>query len=414
MQKRFWVFDWLAENGIKSLGDARKLLSKSKALQGLRNHAETYHHTQPKADTNDLSLVAGTGIDLSGGSMVCPSPTCMRAQVDTLFRRVWHYFDSIVVTDMSTPAILDAGSEDPSEPFLMQLPAILYIREIGAENLVEFVPRTQCSNWQSHAKEEGLSRLLAMAQMLKRDLRQNGSFLRERGPEDIEFYCITSPDLASRYGIPAEGRAETELQEQVLDETFDEYSEALTADVRVANRLHLPLGTVIPLHAKMMAASQPPGIADVAFSLKLPILDGVPTKRLIELRQQEHDSFIQFRKSLTIAVTERLNQKASSDAQSIAEEIRLDIVEPSLSRIRQRLAASQRALTTKTGAALFLGALGTTCGMLCGLPAAQAVSAGTALAITGTGMAAQKAIDDRRDISLEHMYFLWDAVHASH
>ncbi len=79
-----------------------------------------------------------------------------------------------------------------------------------------------------------------------------------------------------------------------------------------------------------------------------------------------------------------------------------------------RLAASERALAKKAGVTLFLGALGTTCGILCGALPTVAVPAGVAAVTAGINVAAQKHIEEVRDVSLEGMYFLWKLVGHKH
>src|SRR5579884_4285316 len=110
MTGKFWVFDWLADNHITSLEQAAILLPKYKVIDDLQTRAisaEENDENNVDFARNETQIVAGTGIDLSGGNMVCPSPECMRAQVDKLFRRVWHYFDRIVVRYVFTPALTE-------------------------------------------------------------------------------------------------------------------------------------------------------------------------------------------------------------------------------------------------------------------------------------------------------------------
>jgi hypothetical protein len=147
--ERFWMFDWLDDHNITSTADVAELLPKYRVVDDLRTRAEGWQRKQSVAKRGDVvSLVAGAGIDLTGGDLIiCPSPECMRRQVDTLFKRAWHYFDEMVVQDVFTPALLDEldgapyGFDVIRDVFLSHLEPLLYLREIGAEYLVDFQPK---------------------------------------------------------------------------------------------------------------------------------------------------------------------------------------------------------------------------------------------------------------------------------
>jgi hypothetical protein len=421
MERRFWVFEWLEDNHITSVSEAAEFLPKYKVIQSLRQRAEENQENPPNTDRENPSVVAGTGIDLTGGHSVCPSPTCMRAQVDELFSRIWHYFESIIVRDTFTPLLLQDPAERPEdliEMLLIHLPPLLYLREIGAEDLVEFVPKTPCvEHWKEHAEEQGLAEVLRLEDSMSEEIRKGATFFaRDNTPGDLTYW-MRSPELDTTAGLSFKNRPEINEQERqqlLVQQILRRYIVDLTADLATAHELKLPLGAARGMHGRMLAAARPTRVSDVIFQIDLPILDGLSTKNLIEIRRKEHDSFVQFRNSLRVAVAERIKLSDGEAAQSIAEQVRLDYIEPALHRIRQRLVASERALAKKSGVAMFLGALGTTCGVLCGVPPEAAVPAGAMAAIAVTGVAAQKHIEEKQQVSLDDMYFLWKATEHSH
>jgi hypothetical protein len=71
-------------------------------------------------------------------------------------------------------------------------------------------------------------------------------------------------------------------------------------------------------------------------------------------------------------------------------------------------------MAKKSGVGLTLGALTTTCGLLAGIPAGLAITAGVATLSGVAGSAAAKDIEERREASLSDMYFLWKAVEHAH
>lgn len=416
----FWVFDWLKENRISSLPQAAERLSKASVLHDLEQRAATNSKKRFDAASGPLSVLAGMGIDLAGGLGVCPSPACMRGQVDELFKRVWHYFDRIVVNDVFTPLLLSKSEQIRNvlpQRFISHLAPLLYLREIQAEDLVEFVPKFHCKNWQKHAAQEGLQRALDSRGAFADYLRNTSKFYHSNTPSESPTYYIENPEISTPTGIwlaHYPGKSEQELQDAVISVVIEENLIGLTADVTSAHQFQLPLGSIIGVQGRMLATSHPPSAADVILHLELPVLDGISTKHLIEFRRQEQDSFIQFRSSLTEAIQERLRIGPAASAQSLANEIRNDVVEPALSKIRRRLETSETLLAKKSGVGLFLGALATTCGLLCGLPGPESVSAGVGATVATTWAAADKHLQEQQQVSLDDMYFLWKATKHFH
>jgi hypothetical protein len=182
--------------------------------------------------------------------------------------------------------------------------------------------------------------------------------------------------------------------------------------VAAAQAGSLPLGSTLYLYRRLL--DQPVGdpVARIAFDLQLPIIENIPTAALVRIRQDEHEYFKRFQFRLRQAIEER--RRLGSGAEAIAKEIETDLIEPELQRLRDRLVASERALSKKAAVGMALGALATTCGVLSGLPLPVALGAGVGTVVTMTGTAASKHIEEERDASLEDLYFLWKAVQHVH
>lgn len=432
-REKFWVFDWLEDHDITSTSEASELLPKYKVVDNLRTKAEEWQKRHSVGTHRGVvSLVAGAGIDLTGGdTFVCPSPDCMRRQVDTLFKRAWHYFDEVVVQDVFTPTLLNEpegtpyGLDEVRDVFLTHLEPLLYLREIGAERLVDFQPKVlPCEeHWEEHAREQGLDSVLALKDSLITQLRSYVKFYYDDDGSGKHTYRSEYPDLGvtevlDLKSAPAseasKGVTEDQLQHAVLEELFRWHVAHVTGDIASANQLKMPLGTVHGFEASLLSLSRPLDVSDVVFQLDLPVLEGLPTGTLVKLREEESDSFAKFRDSLRRAAQERLKAGRSDNAKLLADEIRMDVIEPSLRAIRQRLASSQKAMVKKTSVGLFLGAVATTCGLLYGPSAAMAISAGMSAVVAATGVAAYKHIDEQQDVALEDMYFLWQAEGHGH
>ncbi|HWZ96990.1 MAG TPA: hypothetical protein VN025_04445 [Candidatus Dormibacteraeota bacterium] len=417
----YWMFDWLEDNHLTTQEEVVSLLPKYGVIEDLRLRAEAAATSAGAQVAAAPSILAGTGIDLTGGHTACPSPTCMRFQVDQLFKHVWHYFEKIVVRDAVTPALLQSAEiplQHLTETIIVHSAPLLYLREIGAEHLIEFVPKTVCyEHPDAHAKDAGLEGILEKKQLLIKEICSGSQLFKvEESAGTITYRLQTAAfadNVLMKFGDNF--RETPEVIKQILVErSFDEYVADLTADITAARELKMPLGTIRPLHSKLLAASSAPSIAEVVFQLDLPILNGLSPKQLIKLRQEEQESFVNFRNSLKKAVADRLKTSSETNPHELAEEIRQDVIEPSLFAIRQRLEVSKKALAKKSGVSMFLGAIGATCGLLAGLGPAGALAAGTAICLAGTSNAASKSLEESHQIELDGMYFLWKASeHAS-
>jgi hypothetical protein len=416
--QEYWALEWLRESHITSLEEAHNLLPKYKVLDTLRQRAEDFVTTPKEPTLDGASILAGTGIDLWGGRMVCPGPTCMRKQVDTLLKHVWHYFDRVVVDDALTTLLTDdwgGSKKDLIRSILHQLAPLLYLVEIGASEYVEFRPKDRCaSHWEEHAREQGMGGLLESKEQLVATLMAGAKFskdVRKDGRSEYHMYCGDA-------GVRVTAALNTSDDEQahlfLARQVFAEYMVDLTADVSAARDYGLPLGSVLAFPGRILQMSRPPSVEDVVFQLQLPVLEGIPARDLIAIRLKESEYFENFRDALRRAARERIGLGPDISATLIADEIRTDLVEPELARIKARLAASESTLAKKVGVGLFLGTVATTCGVLYGLTPEMAISAGTGTAITATAVAGLKHLDSKEEVSLNDMYFLWRAAEHAH
>jgi hypothetical protein len=413
----YWVLEWLRENCITSLGEAAALLPKYRVLDSLQQRAEDAIARREKTLIHTPSIVAGTGVDLWGGRMVCPSPSCMRSQVDRLFKHVWHYFDTIVVDDVLAQLLSqkwDGSKKELIDEILQQLAPLLYLEEIKGSDFVEFRPKHRCivEHWEEHANDVGLGILVDSKDQLLANLINRSEFSREtKGGRT--WYNMTLPEAEITI-TSAKEQDEKQAHLSLANTFLREYMADLIADVLAASEHGLPLGSVQGFQAQMLQMSRPTSVADVVFQLQLPVLEGISTADLIAIRRDQSEYFLNFRNSLTRAAQEHLKLQPTGSGAEIAEEIRADVIEPELESIRIRLASAERSLVKKTSVATFLGAVATTCGLLACVAPPLAISAGVAATLGIAGPAVSKHLDEERDVSLSNMYFLWKAIGHVH
>lgn len=417
MAGKYYLYEWLDEYGISSVWKAKRLISKNRALDLLRERALQALPSLVSSEPGPNTLVAGRGLDLSG-ELGCPHPDCRINEAESLFRRAWHYFDRIVLDDHFALCAEDEETWN-NRPFVRKLllddvKVLLHLRELDAEDLVCFrVKELPCEkHWKMHAEQVGFTdtaelvrdlaiKIASEAEILWVDLPRSG-----RIGYRLYHELLDRPQWGS---IPIGNHAdERRLRRKAAREQVIFYMSHLTADIATARQFQAPLGSTISFYRHVLQTPQHTSAADVAFHLELPVLEGISAKNLIALRKVEADHFNIFRSNLIKAIGERLRLEPHADAHTMAEEIRKEMIEPALAKIRTRLAASESSLKRKTAVSLFLGAVNTTCGLLVGGPVGTAtIAAGLSAAGGFTANATFKHLDEQREVELDDMYFLW-------
>jgi hypothetical protein len=96
----YWLYRWIDEIGIRSIKDLHKAAKSTPNIDRLQELS--YLDTAEPLSGRELaygSVVAGRRIDLSG-SMGCIHFDCIAPQINSLFSKVWHYFDAVTVDSM--------------------------------------------------------------------------------------------------------------------------------------------------------------------------------------------------------------------------------------------------------------------------------------------------------------------------
>jgi hypothetical protein len=415
MSRKFWLYEWIDQNGISSPRAAARVLKDKKALSTLHEFAAAVPYTTEQLPRDiDSPIVAGRAIDLSG-ALDCSAFDCLVKQIDNLFSRVWHYFDEIVVEGLSpynAAKMIESGWDHTKERIETHVRLLLHIRDIGAEDLLIFRQKAPACvlHYRQHLAETKLEGLLDNASWLIDQLAQQGQLVEIRQHDDHWHYTFDHPMLEHRQWGSfrlEEGSTDpaTDPNRAVAEAIFKEYSAHLVSDVRTANYLSSPLAASVSLHSEVL--DLPRGEvteAEVALELSLPVLQGVPAAELIKVRRDEALSFERFRSSLRGAIQERLSNAQGRSSAEVASSVVDDVVNPALNEIQQRLGAAQELLAKKSAVSLGLGATSTTIGLIAGMP--LLLPAGVAWALL-PGQHYMKYLEEKRDIQLSDMYFLW-------
>jgi hypothetical protein len=418
----YWLARWLDEHGIRNKQSARRFLKDPRHIEDLRDTASAIPwDVEPLADRDKSTIVAGRTIDLSG-ELGCFSPKCMQGDVDTLFSRAWHYFDTIVVVGLApqyAQYLLKDFSDHSLERFLAFVETFFYIRKIGAEDILVYrqKPPACVCHLQRRAEE------YAATGVIEQRASWIESFAAEAKVSDLEqdgdhwHYAVTHPDMkhTSFGSICAHGRKGGKPgKAAIFGDIFDVYAGKLVSDIGTARTIQSPLGAASSIHAHLLSRAPmgAPSVQDALFELDLPVLYGVPAKDLIKIRQDKWQYFDAFRIALRSAANEFIaNAPDGAQAADIARQIEDDLIEPELVKIRRELRVSADILTRKSAVSMPVGALATTIGLLDKVPL---VAAGSGAIVAAASMASflidyKKYVDDKRGVLERDMYFLWHA-----
>jgi len=236
-ENRYWLWTWLEEHRVHSIDAAMKALNRTAAIDNMRRLASEWEPTlgQPVTGT---AIVVGAGLDLCS-SLQCPRPECQKLAVDRLFRRAWYYFDRIVIADDLTHDVAhhwDAAiADDLHDRLLTRIDVLLYIRAIGAEDLVEFREKAVADkSWRRMLAESGFSDIvLASKETLDWLLREARVDIVTKADSIIEV-TVDHPDFdvsttiqRPHFAIKTAG----ELRRLAVKEIWNEHCRALAGDV---------------------------------------------------------------------------------------------------------------------------------------------------------------------------------------
>ena len=417
-----WLHDWLIENGIADAGAAYEAAQDKRRLDDLVNRAEAQKE-EPATAPGGRSLIAGRSLDLTP-YLACDHPSCVARQVDDLFSRVWHYFDKIAIVGPDKHGLLEAvysGNFNTEQLAVMvanKAFPIFHVRDIGADDLVTWIskPPPCLQHWPEYGTLEAFQIPAKGARAIASQLLAEGKVTLEKADTKSPKLRLSHRDLyGGFYEVEVEDVQSFKGKKEPLEHALARYVVGVhwlgtASDIYSAHSIDLPLGLGIGLEATLARLQGDPIFpAEVAFNLDLPVLDGLPLRELLALRQSESDAFVKFQDSLTRAIKEGIKSASpSEDANDIASEIRADVIDPALHEIRQRLTAAKGVLQKTHRYNIALAGLSTMCGFV-GAPVSLATGFGIA-ATVGAVAVESKLISEKRDVALSDMYFLWRAT----
>ncbi len=409
----FWLYEWIDEYEVGSTEEARKLLRpRSRSLRRLHELAAAVEWG-PLAPYEGVgsALLAGRGIDLSG-DLDCCHEVCQTKQVDELFGRALHYFDNLVIAGPPAYRYVDdlAGGDDQALHNLGEhVAALLYIRKIGADDLVTFVqkPPACAAHYEEHAREAGLDLLVERSQPWIAELARAGRVLSLEKHGEHWHFQFGHPQLEHHVWstVPSREDGGEPTARDIAEAVCARYIAHLVSDVVAAGQLGLPLGASVEMHEDVLANARvaSASVEDVAYELRLPLLENLPVRDVVKLRHDEWEYFESFRNALGAAIEKRLRDEGG-DAAVVAERVAKEVLEPELIKLDRRLRVAARSFQRRAATSMVVGGVATTIGLITGVP----LIAGAGIAALGTSLpAAHKYFEEQGSIESENMYWLW-------
>jgi hypothetical protein len=410
-----WLRDWLSENELNDSSGAYSAAKDPAMLADLVRRAQMQETTQV-APMGSRCIIAGRSLDLTG-YLACFHPECLTRQVDSLFHRVWHYFDKIMICGLDAHAFLDMLSTHPDHipdwVASFSLP-IFHIREIGADSLVEWVskPPACVVHWEEYSTTKEYRLPAKLAKIMAAALLSEG---RVEVYQDVGLRLV-HPDLYEGMAVEpieylkARSGKHEEIEHALAMRVVENHWLGAATDLYTASSMKLPIGMGIGLETRLATATPDSTSAEeVAFNLDLPILDGLPIRELLALRESEGDAFEGFRDSLTMAIKARLATEHGDPAE-VAREVQADVITPALHRIDRRLHAAEGVLRKNHRYNIAVAGLATFCGVFTSPDVASVI---LAAGLTGAAIVESQFTSEKRDIAMEDMYFLWKAMGTS-
>jgi len=414
----YWVYAWLDDKRIQTIDELKRSLASAGTIDDLKHCAELIIESWRTAsvEARPHSLIAGAGIDLSG-RLDCNHSDCRRAQVDRLFRRAWHYFQTIVARDAIAEDLIvhkNCPEEELRERLLPHFETVLMVREYGADALVEFLPRVPAcfEHWHQHAREAGIQDIAeGETEIVDQLLRETSISLQCES--DRVLCTMNNPDFSHTQWeyLPQneiKGKTELQVKRKALGRVARKFLVHLTADVNAARKYGGAFGSTIPMFQKLLA-SRGEKVSKIAFEIELPALDGLSTAQIIEVRLEYEDTFARFRKRIGSFFEECIRQGITGPAE-VRARLKADLIDGELEELKSSLERAEQSFRRKSTYALSLGSLVAIIGVTTGI-ITPPIAYGLAATVTATSLSpgVSRYVDDVATIKSDNLYFLLQA-----
>lgn len=419
---KHWLYSWIDEFEVHNSQDVANRLSYAEPIYRLQELGAQSESTDYSSVPLSGTVVAGPGLETNAPG-ICSNYECQAKNIDSNFGNVLHYFDYVMMEGPSareyTSRIQNLSSKRDMgllKYHIAQDTQLLnYIRRIGLADYIVFSRKVcYCMNHLLESVETlGLAHLVedeTVEDLARRVSQEGGVYVNQSGPRTW-FVKLEHPLFDGLAGIELRQKTRPKKKEAAA-RLIRNWLLSAVIDASTAHGLKAPLASFGPARffERMQRSNQEKlSIDDVGARIQIPVLTGLSTRELIELRSNEYHHFEKFRSVLREAIAETIEKSDSNSPDVVAELVWQNKIRPGVADIERRIAASNRALRYKFAAAATVGGLAAAIGAIAGMP--WLIGVGTLAAGTPLPQIF-KATEERQQIEISDMYFLWKANRA--
>ncbi|QUF02546.1 hypothetical protein KCV87_24160 [Actinosynnema pretiosum subsp. pretiosum] len=417
---RHWLLDWMEEFEVPNGAVAVERMKFPRALQKLYELAQSDQaNVMMYANTHvDNAVVGGNGFEIGARGNLCAHPECRINSVNNEVVQALHYFDSLVVEGPSSDKytnFFDYAPQDISsqeyieESLTWDVDTLVYVQSSGIANFTRFLkkPNAFCDeHFTVHAKDLGMEHLATRQEVreLARRIAREGTVRIAAADDELWNYTIEHPLMGNVNDVYLQGNS-APPKYMAVEKFLRSELTIMVSDFATAKALETPLAVAIrPAILTGSKEKKDTSIGEVAAHLKLPFLTGLSASDFTRLRSEHWDDFLKFRAALTAAIRETLKDEKTGSPDRIAAQIQRDFIEPALAEIARKVRSNTRSTVFKSIAGVTVGSAVAAFGALTAMP--LLITAGVTAAATPL-VQAYKYFDEKRDIELSDMYFLW-------
>jgi hypothetical protein len=408
-EERYWMWQWLEEYRVTTPEKAREVLLDPNAIDHI---ARLARENKPVASApKGEAVVAAWG--LGRGLWRSHAVEIATQRADALLRQTWHYYDAVIVEDAVRHEV-EHHWTDPldvrRERLLGHVSILLHFRALGAEPLIRFrdKPKLCGTHWRAHVQEDHLPMLAAGADKLIAEVvnEANVQLLSKKGFRELMIGHSSLPEghihwrLNHRLSRRAQVRA-------AVDEALAMHISYLRADLLTGRRYDAPIGVA---DGRAMTILSGVDRSSPLFNLDLPILTGIPTATLLEVRRDAGDVFARFQTALRRAAKEAIAEQPEALSRKIARDIQADLIDPELRRIADVLSGARDVVARRSAAGVAIGLVAAGVGLLFGIPPVAAIAAAVGGGVTGATAGTGKYFETTDEVKRSDLYFLWKAA----
>jgi ribosome-binding factor A len=272
-------------------------------------------------------------------------------------------------------------------------------------------------HWRQHAQEAGIDDIAGREELITDEFVRNvrAEIIRKKH----EVMCVLNSQYFSHTQWitfdpkDARGKSEKKLVRDAVAKVVRGFLVNLTADLIAAKKYSGAFGSTIPAFQKILANRENKA-ANVVMELTLPILEGLSTAQLIEVRFKYDESFTRFQKRIREFLAECVHDGVTAP-EPIREKMKSDLIDRDLEDLRKNLKDAEKSMKMKSAYAITLGTLVATVGVTTGIVTAP-VAFGLAATISGGSLSpgVSKFIDDKTKVESHDLFFLLKAEAHAH